>query len=50
MEYGKRGGGGEVANKPVKQVEPDFKPSGALAAETKCVLSLYLAWRSFPSV
>lgn len=39
MEYGKRGGGGEVAKQPVKQVEPDFKPSGALAAETKCVPS-----------
>ncbi|GAA6055047.1 Pre-mRNA leakage protein 1 [Rhodotorula toruloides] len=48
MEYGKRGGGGEVANKPVKQVEPDFKPSGALAAETNTLNGVVLKYAEPP--
>lgn len=37
--------GGEVAHKqPPKPVEPDFKPSGALAAETKCVEDSLARW------
>ncbi|GAA5897873.1 hypothetical protein JCM6882_005101 [Rhodosporidiobolus microsporus] len=47
--YGKRGGDAEGGEKaPMKSVEPDFKPSGALAAETNTLNGVVLKYAEPP--